>query len=209
MFIVLEGIDGAGKGRQREELLARLASDPAKQITSVEFPDHQGFLYKEIIKPVLMQKKTATKNAMFLAFALDQLLYQEKIKDSLGSLTQYFICDGYFTTNLAYNCILNNYFTLDTAISLAHDFDIYQPDISLFLDVEPETCIARKQQEAGHEQGLDIYERSLAKQKKLQQAYLSMVKDHIFGKWQLIDGNGTIAEVSQLVYQYLLDNKFI
>jgi len=209
MFIVIEGIDGAGKGCQRIELLNKLSKDKTKQITSVEFPDHQGFLYKEIIKPVLLQKKSATKSTMFLAFALDQLLYQEKIKQSLGSKKDYFICDGYYNTNLVYNCMLNKFFTLKTALNFAKDFSLYRPDVTVFIDVEPKTCISRKKDETGHEAGLDKYERSLSKQKILQKAYRTLIERKIFGKWVKVDGNGTISEVAQLIYAELQKRKFI
>jgi dTMP kinase len=209
MFIVIEGIDGAGKGRQREELLLRLSKDKTKKITSIEFPDHNNFLYKELIKPVLLQKKKSSQSAMFLAFALDQLLHQEKIKQALGSKEYYFICDGYFTTNIAYNCILNKYFDVKTALQFAKIFKLNMPDINIFIDVEPEVCLARKKNELGHEQGLDIYEKSISKQKKLQKAYISMIKKQIFGKWIKLDGNGSILEVSQLIFESLKKNKYI
>ena len=209
MFIVLEGIDGAGKGQQRNELLLKLGKDKSKKITSVEFPDHFGFLYKELIKPVLLQKINTSKSVLFLAFALDQLLYTEKIRQSLGSKEYYFICDGYFTTNIAYQCLVNNNFKLETVLSFAKNFEIIEPDITVFLDVEPEICLKRKQNESGHPEGLDIYERSLAKQKKLQKIYLNMIKDKIFCPWVLVDGNGIISEVSDLVYTTLKNNKFI
>jgi len=210
MFIVLEGIDGAGKGRQRLELIEKLRKDKPKVIiNSIEFPDHDGFLYKDLIKPVLLEKKSASKYSMFLAFALDQSLYQDEIKKAKGSSTEHFICDGYFTTNLVYNCLLNKFFKIKEAINLANTFGITQPDVSLFIDVEPEICLKRKKQELGHEMGLDIYERSIEKQKTLQEAYKLMIKGQIFGKWLQVDGNSDIESVSKEIIKKLSINKFI
>jgi thymidylate kinase len=210
MFIVLEGIDGAGKGRQRLELIEKLRiNKPKLIINSIEFPDHDGFLYKELIKPVLLEKKSASKYSMFLAFALDQSLYQEAIKRAKDSSVEHFICDGYFTTNLVYNCLLNKFFKIEEAINLANTFGINQPDVSIFIDVEPEICLQRKKQELGHEMGLDIYERSIEKQRILREAYKGMIKDQIFGKWMQVDGNGDIKSVSNGIYQKLSINKFI
>lgn len=210
MFIVLEGIDGAGKGRQRQELLNRLHKENSNaKITSVEFPDHQGFLYKELIKPVLLEKKKASKYSMFLGFALDQSLYQEEIIKSIGSNDNHFICDGYFTTNLVYNCLLNKSFEIDKAIDFADTFGISRPDITVFIDVDPEVCLERKKNEIGHEMGLDIYERSIEKQKILREEYKKMISEEIFSKWVKIDGNGNIEEVSNLVYSALKNNNYI
>jgi dTMP kinase len=210
MFIVIEGIDGAGKGRQRLELIEKLKEvKPQTKIISIEFPDHNGFLYKELIKPVLLEKKSASKYSMFLAFALDQSLFQSDILKAKGSKDTHFICDGYFTTNLVYNCLLNKYFTLEDALGLAKIFGITQPDVSIFVDVEPEICLQRKKSELGHEMGLDIYERSIEKQKILRSAYKEMIKKEIFGDWLEVNGNGSIDEVSKNIYQELLINKFI
>jgi dTMP kinase len=210
MFIVLEGIDGAGKGRQRIELIEKLKKNqPQIDITSIEFPDHNGFLYKELIKPVLLEKKTASKDSMFLAFALDQTLFQKEIIRAKGDKKIHFICDGYFTTNLVYNCLLNEFFSIKEALNLANTFGINQPDISIFIDVEPEICLKRKKGEAGHEMGLDIYERSIEKQNILRKAYKRMIKEKIFGNWLEVDGNGDIDDVSNKIFQKLLINKFI
>jgi thymidylate kinase len=210
MFIVIEGIDGAGKGRQRIELIEKLRkAKPQTKVVSIEFPDHNGFLYKELIKPVLLEKKSASKYSMFLAFALDQSLFQRDILKAKGSKDLHFICDGYFTTNLVYNCLLNQYFTLKDALGLAKTFGITQPDVSIFVDVEPEICLQRKRSEVGHEMGLDIYERSIEKQKILRSAYKEMIKKKIFGNWLEVNGNGSIDEVSKNIYQELLINKFI
>jgi thymidylate kinase len=210
MFIVLEGIDGAGKGRQRIELIEKLKRDkPQIKIVSIEFPDHNGFLYKELIKPVLLEKKSASKYSMFLAFALDQSLFQEEIMNAKGSKDVHFICDGYFTTNLVYNCLLNKYFSIEDALGLAKTFGINQPDVSIFIDVDPEICLQRKKKELGHEMGLDIYERSIEKQRILRKAYKEMINNKIFGEWLEVNGNGDIEEVSDLIYRKLLLNKFI
>jgi hypothetical protein len=36
-----------------------------------------------------------------------------------------------------------------------------------------------------------------------------MIKHKIFGKWAKINGNGTIPEVRELVWNFLIKNKFI
>ncbi|HLD03671.1 MAG TPA: hypothetical protein VJC17_02770, partial [Candidatus Dojkabacteria bacterium] len=72
MFIVLEGIDGAGKGLQRNEIIS-LLQDKVKQLFSTEFPDHKSVIYNALIHPGLHQEIELTPSALFLSFLLDQL----------------------------------------------------------------------------------------------------------------------------------------
>src|SRR3972149_7665703 len=106
MFFVLEGIDGAGKGRQRSEIVA-LLNDKVQDLVTTDFPDHKSVIYKQIIHPSLHQELQLSPSALFLSFMLDQLLHQEEIDGCKGSKSKYFICDGYYTTNLAYQCYVN------------------------------------------------------------------------------------------------------
>lgn len=208
MFLVIEGIDGAGKGRQRNEITA-LLKPKLKILHSLEFPDHQGVLYKELIKPALLEKISLSPAAMFISFCLDQLLYQDKVKAAKGSKSEYLICDGYFTTNLAYNVYVNKMFTAREALGFAKDFGLAPADLNIFIDVAPKKALQRKQLEPGHEQGLDINERDLLKQEKIRKAYLTMVKQGIFGTWAVVDGNGSIAEVTENIMKVLIKTKFI
>ena len=200
MFVVLEGIDGAGKGRQRNEVSA-LIKEEFSQFTSVEFPDHQGVMYKNIIKPALLEKISIPKQSWFIAFALDQILFQDQISKAKESRDAFFICDGYFTTNIAYNAIVNRHLSVDKALQFADDFDIAEADLNIFIDVDPKVALTRKLMEPGHDEGLDVNERDLEKQRQIRSAYLHMAKDNIFGKWEIIPGNGSINEVTTEIMQ--------
>lgn len=208
MFIVLEGIDGAGKGRQRLEV-TKIFKEKHLLVNSMEFPDHQGFLYKELIKPVLLEKKKASKKALFVSFALDQLLFAEEISQFKNNSAGLFIVDGYFTTNLVYNCLVDDALTLDSALNFAREFKLPEPDLTIFIDVDPEVALNRKKQEAGHEEGLDIHERDLNKQKKIRSAYLKLAHDGVFGKWEVVAGNGSIEEVTKNILNILTKYRYI
>ncbi len=208
MFIVLEGIDGAGKGRQREEI-SLILKNKFKELISVEFPDHKGVMYRELIKPALLEKIAIDNKALFLAFALDQLFYQKQITEAKGSNANTFICDGYFTTNLVYNCLVNSVIGIDEAIKFATEFGIMEADLNIFIDVDPKVALERKMHEPGHDEGLDINERDLEKQYKIRDGYLFLAKNKIFGKWEIIPGNGSIAEVKNNLISTLIKNKYI
>lgn len=203
MFLVLEGIDGAGKGRQRIEL-TQILKQKFPGLFSLEFPDHQGVIYKNIIKPALLEKISIPKQAWFPAFALDQILYQDRISKAKNSKEEHFICDGYYTTNIVYNALVNKHLSLAKALAFAKDFKIAEADINIFIDVDPQIALARKKIEPGHNEGLDIYERDLKKQQLLRKSYLKMAQDSIFGKWEVVDGNGSITEVTETILQVLI-----
>jgi len=208
MFVVIDGIDGAGKGRQRAELVNFLA-DKDFEVTTTDFPDHQGQIYKNIIHPALHEEIEMTPQTWFLAFVLDQLLWSSKINPAIGSKDKHFISDGYFTTTLAYQCKLSKVMSVEEALGLATRFGLPVPDFVIFLDVDPKVAMARKMDEEGHDEGLDIFERSLKKQQKIREAFLELAKEQAWTKWEVIDGNGSIEEVNKSIRNTLSKHKII
>jgi dTMP kinase len=208
MFIVLEGIDGAGKGRQRNEIIT-LLQDSVQELGTTDFPDHKGVLYNHIIHPALHEEIDLSASSWFLTFALDQVIWQPKIIDSIRSKTHFFIADGYFTTNLVYQCIINKNVKLEDALHFANVFGIKQPDITIFIDVDPEIAMERKLNEEGHDEGLDINERSLNKQINIRKGYHELINNKVFGKWAIVDGNGTIEDVKNKIISTLVDQNII
>lgn len=208
MLIVLEGIDGAGKGKQRLEVV-KLLQSKIRKLTTFEFPNHQSPIYKHLIHPALHEEIKLNPASWFLSFALDQILQSDMISDSIKSKSNYCIVDGYFTTTIAYQCIMNKSYTVKQALDFAKQFGIPKPDISIFIDADPVIAQKRKMKEEGHDEGMDIFERSLEKQKKIQSAFLIMAKNSTLSKWLIVDGNGTIEEVTQNIMQTLNKHKLI
>lgn len=202
MFIVLEGIDGAGKGRQRNELIKNFDKQSIDYGT-IDFPDHSGVLYKELIHPAIHNELDLSPKALMLSFILDQMLWQDRITPSKTSKDNHFIVDGYFTTTLVYQCILEEVFVLQDALELADRFEITMPDLNVFLDVDPEIAMQRKGLEEGHDEGLDRYEGNIEKQKKIRGGFLELANNNIFGEWAIIDGNGSIDEVRESILDRL------
>lgn len=208
MFIVLDGIDGAGKGRQRYELVNYL-TDRNLQVSTTDFPDHEGQIYKDIIHPALHEEFDMTPHSWFLAFVLDHLLWSSRISPTIKSKKKHFVSDGYFTTTLAYQSKLQKVLTLEESLQFAKRFKMPVPDVVIFLDVDPEVAMQRKLEEEGHDEGLDIFERSLKKQQQIRKAFLDLAKGQVWTKWFIVDGNQTIEEVAISIKKVLLDNRFI
>ncbi|MEO6728594.1 MAG: hypothetical protein ABIM99_01600 [Candidatus Dojkabacteria bacterium] len=208
MFIVLDSIDGAGKGKQREVLEQYLKANTSIKLKTEGFPVHNEF-YNYVVHPALQEEKTMNGPSWVLSYLLDKTLETPNIKPFVGEKNNLYIADGYFTTTIAYQSLLMKQVKLAKLIFLAKQFEIPQPDLAIFIDADPEVAFKRKREEEGHNEGLDMFEKSLKKQKKLQAIFNKMVDKQIYCKWLRVDGNGTIEEVLQNIIQVLKDNDII
>ena len=207
MFIVLDAIDGAGKGRQRLELVAMLHKRGYK-VESLEFPVHDKF-YEDVIHPALQGEIKLNAASWVLAYLLDKTLQAETIRPYAGSKQNFLIADGYLTTTIAYQSLLMKQVELKKLLGYAQDFQIPKPDLAIFLDTDPQFAMRRKSREAGHAEGPDIFEKSLAKQKKLAKIFAGMAEKNIYCEWDVVDGNGSVAEVTANIVSVLKKHKLI
>jgi len=194
MFIVIDTIDGGGKGKQREEVIKYFKVATQIQIDTEEFPVHNAF-YENVIHPALQEQTTMNNSSWVLAYLLDKTLSTPKIENYVNDPSNLFISDGYFTTTIAYQSLLMNQINLDKLLEYSVDFEIPVPDLTIYLDVDPQIAYDRKINEPGHSEGLDMFEKSLDKQKRLRDIFKRMVKENIYCNWKMIDGNRSVEEV--------------
>lgn len=138
---------------------------------------------------------------LFTAFALDQSLCSSRIREA--SKKGFFLADGYFTTNLAYQVFINKVATLDQALQLAAWLDLPRPDLAIYIDLSPKTAFARKASERGHDEGPDVYEKDLMFQTELRTAFKRMCREQIYCRWQEVDGEGSLEEVTEAILSIL------
>jgi len=198
MFIVLDGIDGAGKGRQRVEILNLLKKTCNIQIEGEEFPVHNSF-YNNVIHPALQEETTMNNPSWVLAYLLDKTLQAPRIEPYVNEQSNLFLADGYFTTTIAYQSLLMNQINLDELLQYAVNFQIPTPDLTIYIDVDPKIAAERKVKEPDHEEGLDMFEKSSDKQIKLRKIFKKMVTEKIYCEWREIDGNGKVEEVTEQI----------
>lgn len=196
---VLEGCDGAGVGTQSEILREKLmAKDKVLFLRYPDYNDPTGML----IHDFLHEKVKLSKESLFCLYALNQLKDKEKIENALekGRIA---LADRYFTTNLAYQCALG--FDLEKAVQFAELFSMPKPDLVIFLKVSPETAMKRKLKEKG---SVDIYEKDLGLQRKVNGMYEKLIREQIFAKeWAVVDGEknieGVADEIERIVFPRL------
>ena len=139
MFIVIEGIDGAGCETQGKNLVKMCRGLINQTPTLIKYPDYDRNVGK-LIKDFLYQNKNLSAEQQFLLYSLqflmDKGLIAEKRKSGIV------IADRYFTTALCYQTLEG--VDLKKALQFANDFQIEKPDLVFYLDVNPETAIKRK-----------------------------------------------------------------
>lgn len=186
MFIVIEGLDGAGKSTQVTKLREMLN---AKGISSeyLHFPSFETPIYGEMIARFLRgelgELESVDPYLVAMLYAGDRRVTSPKIEAWLEE-GKYVIVDRYVYSNIAYQCAKcateQEYLTLREWIeNLEYNFNkIVRPNITLFLDV-PFAFTTKKlseQREGDDREYLhgkkDIHEASLTLQQRVREVYL-------------------------------------
>lgn len=173
MYIVFEGIDGAGKSTQIEMLKEWLEANGLEVETFVE---PTGSEVGKLIREILQRPDATTdrvQKTLGLLFAADRMLIMDKLEDDKKVI----ISDRSFISSLAYQepaewiGVLNKY--------------AKKPDLLILLDLDVKTSVARTS-------GEDTFENEefLA---GVRENYLNLAKDY---EHQIIDANNGINKVS-------------
>ncbi|MDH7476741.1 MAG: dTMP kinase [Microgenomates group bacterium] len=189
MFIVIEGIDGAGCETQAKKLIEKLSN---RKAFFVKYPDYDKNVGR-FIREFLYQNKDLTAEQQFLFYSL-QFIFDAKTiaaKRKNGIV----VADRYFTTTLCFQTLEG--INLKTALNFACDFKIEKPDLVFYLDVRPEIAIKRK---SGEAKDKNRREKDFQFIKKTYQQYKILVKNQIWTRWIAIDGERTVDEISDDIY---------
>lgn len=205
MFIVLESIDGGGKGRQRTEI-EEYYQAKAVNIKSMGFPDHNTSVWKDYLHPGLHKEKVLNNFTWFVGFAFDKAIWQDEIKKYKNDPTNLFIADGYYTTTLVYQCIIQGFPSLDFGIQFAEEMGMVKPDLAIYLDVNPKVAMARKYQEEGKDEK-DMFESDVKMQQKIRDGFKGLIANQTWCPWKELDGSGSIEEVRDIIINEIQDLK--
>ncbi len=192
MFIVIEGIDGAGCETQGKNIVKMLKDRSRLVPTLIKYPDYEKNVGK-LIKDFLYQNKNLSPEQQFLLYSLQFLMDKEMIteKRKNGIL----IADRYFTTTLCYQTLEG--IRLEKALNFASDFGIEKPDLVFYIKVDPDIAIKRK---FGEQKEKNRREKDFDFIRKTYIQYESLVKNQVWTKWVEIDGNKSIDEVTKEIY---------
>ena len=184
-FIVIEGIDNAGKGTQSVLLAEHLRSKGFKVLLTKE--PTNGIL-GGISKAALNRELNLSNKALQLLFCADRAHHLETEIEPAMQNGFIVLCDRYFFSTLAYGFASNiNYKWLRSV-----NISFRKPDLGIYLDLDPKTSLSRSEKQVD---GLQLFD-NLEKISKVRQAYLSIAKEFHLKK---VDAKGTVEEVSQRI----------
>lgn len=208
MFIVLEGLDGAGKSTQVQRL-RRLLDERGLRSEYIHFPRFDAPVYGELIARFLRGEFGGVNEVdpylVALLFAGDRADAARQIRQWLSE-GRAVVLDRYVWSNVGYQCAklpagearerLARWI-LD--LEFGHNA-LPRPDVSLFLDVpfaftERKLTEARAGDDRRYLQGSDdIHEGSLDLQRRVREVYLAMAsQDPSLRVVDCCDAAGTMA----------------
>lgn len=190
MLIVIEGLDGCGKGTQIELL-------------KKGFPDLIVFKYPtrkfSILNDYLEKRIEVDRKALFLLFLADIAEEQNKIARLLKQ-GKIILLDRYVFSTISYEF---DVFTYKQAKKVISSCDFLRPDKVILLDIDGKTSQQRKSKQ----KQLDRYEEDIKYLEEVRSHFLNLHKDKFLAKkWVKIDAKKSIEEVHVLVSKQLSES---
>ncbi|MCS7093194.1 MAG: dTMP kinase [Patescibacteria group bacterium] len=201
MFIVIEGIDGAGCETQAKILFQNLITRSVfseDKITLLKYPDYERNTGK-LIKEFLYENRQLTVEQQYLLFTIQFVLDAPLIREKRAQGVV--IADRYFTTTLCYQTLSG--INLDWALEYAKNLKVEVPDLIFFLEVDPQTAFRRK---LGEKKQKNRQETDFKLMEKTFSQYQFLINNQIWTRWLVINGRQAIEKVAEEVYNKLLNN---
>jgi dTMP kinase len=178
-FIVFEGCDGSGKSTQVRRLCESGLFPSHHQMA---FPDRTTAI-GQVINQYLRNTTELNDQAIHLLFSANRWELSAQIKSLLENGTT-IVCDRYWFSGTAYSAAKG----LNFEWCKSPEVGLPEPDLVIFLDVDPEELLNRK----GF--GSERYEK-LELQRKVRDAFKQLKGP----KWIEIDGSKPQEEVWQAI----------
>lgn len=208
MFVVLEGIDGSGKGTQAAMLLQRLGKEGIAS-TKLAFPQYGRTPFAEAISEYLngvyggvndVHPKLAS-----LLFAGDRFASKDLIESALAN-HEVVVCDRYIASNLAHQSAKlpesERTAFIDWLSSIEYGaYGLPKADLTIHLDIpvrqarqlvekkaprDQHTLFAEEEQGAYTALVADIHEQDTDYLAACRKAYQHLVREQIGGTWKTI-----------------------
>jgi len=182
-LIAFEGLDQSGKQTQADRL-ARDLRGGGRTVVTASFPDYATPIGREI-GAALSGERVFGPDVMQLLYAATRFEWRPRLaaaRDAGGIV----VCDRYVASSVAYGEAQG----LDPAWLVTIQQFLPQPDITIFLDIAPETTVRRKAT------GRDRYERDLALLARVRESYR---RQSAQPGWIRVDGEADVEAVTAAV----------
>jgi dTMP kinase len=171
-LIACEGLDQSGKQTQaeavRDFVIAR-----GRDCRLLSFPDYQTAIGAEISKALHGERDYAA-DVMQLMYVANRYEHRGQMRQSLSDGVV-LVCDRYLASSIAYGEAQG----LDGAWLRDMQRFLPQPDLTILLDIAPDTAVQRKAA------GRDRYERDLALLSRVRESYQRQAQS---AGWLRLDG---------------------
>jgi len=198
LFIVIEGIDCAGKSTQAELLKNYFANQTEQAVISSE-PSNGiiGNLIRQALKQriIFSEDKVLFDEQMAYLFAADRHDHLYNDIDGVFKLIKHnyhVISTRYYFSSLAYNCTADKF---DFISKLNERFP--DPDLTIYIDLPVDVSLERLQERSLKE----VYE-TKSKLTKVRQQYHQIFSKYK-GKIILIDGTKKTLEIHQAIVDFM------
>jgi len=181
MLIAFEGLDQSGKETQARRLADALRNG-GRRVETLSFPDYATPIGKEI-GAALRGERDFGPDVMQLLYIANRYEKKPLMLEWLSAGVDV-VCDRYVASSVAYGESQG----LDAAWLVATQEHLPQPDLTIVLDIAPETAVARKQADR------DRYERDLALLARVRESYQRQARQP---KWALISGEQPKDAIAQ------------
>lgn len=187
MLIAFEGLDQSGKETQARYLRARLQQD-GRVVRAASFPDYDTPIGIEI-RQALAGDRHFGPEVMQLLYVANRFEYKPRF-DAWLAAGDTIVCDRYRASSIAYGEAMG----LDPVWLDLIQQHLPPADLTLFLDIAPETAVERKKT------GRDRFERDLALLARVRDSYRRQAAG---AGWVHINAEQPKEEVSAAVSQAL------
>ena len=197
MFISFEGIEGSGKSTQIK-IISETLQKKGYKVISVREPG--GTKVGEKIRDIFLQDTDENFDPLtevLLLYASRKQLDNEIIKPNLNKGT-IVIADRFYDATKAYQCYGKGV-DIGLVDSLHEQLNISKPDLSIYIDINPELSkerIANRKADRIEQESIEFFER-------VQNGYLELEKasDSFF----LVDGSKSIENISDEIERLIID----
>lgn len=191
LFIVFEGIDGAGKTTQAE-LLSEYLISKGRRVARTAEPT--AFPSGVELRRALGGQIKKTECEMATMFVLDRIAHNTHPKEGIGALLESgydVICDRYYYSTLAYQGHSTDYEWVKNMNLLCPE--IRKPDICIYLDLTPTQSLERISK--GRD-SVEIYENEQTLT-KVRESFFSVFDDlRASENIRIIDAFRSVEEIS-------------
>ena len=192
LFLTFEGIDGSGKSTQARMLADRLRAQGHEVVLTREPGGSPGA--EEIRRLVLEgdpdRWSAETELLLFTAARRDHL--ERTIEPALAA-GKVVICDRFADSTRMYQGLSRG--DLRALVDQLHSLMIgREPDMTLLIDMDPETGLSRAKGRQGTEERFEDFGPDL--QRKMRSGFLALA-DEFSGRFRVVDGNRDMDSVAQ------------